>query len=111
MKGILNSTLADLDAMLNVLIRANFTITQRALPTIIKHKGKYLNVYFTKTCHKYEDIGKTFSQYIVKGYTKGTHYKSIVKSAHKGRWLQFIVSIARFSCSHDKRLHPMLSKV
>ena len=43
MMGILNSTLADLDAMLNVLIRANFTITQRALPTIIKHKGIYLN--------------------------------------------------------------------
>ena len=75
MKGILNSTLADLDAMLNVLIRANFTITQRALPTIIKHKGKCTVL---KTCHESEDSHK----YVVNGlciakfhwFKKGKHY-------------------------------------
>ena len=45
----MESTTEDLDLMLNLFIRAVFTITQRALPTLIENKGNFLSQYYIVT--------------------------------------------------------------
>ena len=37
---LMESKIEDLDLMLNLFVRAVFTITQRAVPTFIENKGK-----------------------------------------------------------------------
>ena len=40
-RSLMESTIEDLDLMLNLFVRAVFTITQRALPSLLENKGTY----------------------------------------------------------------------
>ena len=38
-KGLMDTSVEEMDSMLNIFVRAVFAITQRALPSIIENKG------------------------------------------------------------------------
>ena len=38
-KGLMDTSVEEMDSMLNIFVRTVFAITQRALPCIIKNKG------------------------------------------------------------------------
>ena len=46
-KGLIDTSVEEMDSMLNIFVRAVFTITQRALPSIIENKAAKENVLYS----------------------------------------------------------------
>ena len=44
-KGLMDTSVEEMDSMLNIFVRAVFTITQRALQSIIENKGVKGNLF------------------------------------------------------------------
>ena len=44
-KGLMDTSVEEMDSMLNIFVRAVFTMTQRSLPYIIENKGAKENLF------------------------------------------------------------------
>ena len=46
-KGLMDTSVEEMDSMLNIFVRAVFTMTQRSLPSIIENKGAKENLFYS----------------------------------------------------------------